>query len=179
MANTNDGAPPPAAPPQAGPGQAPGPDQQPQVRVLGQYIKDLSFENPAAPDSLRARERPPVITVNVNVGSKQKGEDTEVELRLDVTAKDGEEQLFKMDLLYAGLFKLANIQPQLMPIYLMIECPRLLFPFARQIITDATRNGGFPPVMLDPIDFVRLYQQNLMRLQQAQGFQPRPPQQPN
>jgi len=139
---------------------------QPQLRVIAQYIKDFSFENPKAPDTLRAREKSPSITINVNVGTRQRGEDTEVELKLDCSAVDGTEQVFKLELSYAGLFRLVNVKPEHAPIYIMVECPRLLFPFARQIVADTTRNGGFPPLMLDPIDFVALYQRNAARAQQ-------------
>lgn len=133
----------------------------PALNALGQYVKDLSFENPNAPRSLGPQETQPNIAIQVNVNAKQLAEtDFEVTLSLDAKAGEGADLLFKLDLEYAGIFRLTNVpQEQVHPI-VMIECPRLLFPFVRQIVADATRNGGFPPLYIDPIDFVGLYQQN-------------------
>jgi len=132
----------------------------PSLNALGQYLKDLSFENPNAPRSLGPQETPPNIQIQVNVDAKQLAPtDFEVAIKLDAKAGEGANLLFNLDLEYAGIFRLTNIpQEQVHPI-VMIECPRLLFPFVRQIVCDATRDGGFPPLMLDPIDFVGLYQQ--------------------
>ena len=137
---------------------------------LGQYLKDLSFENPNAPRSLAPPDKPPNIQVQVNVDAKQLAPtDFEVSLKLDAKAGEGANVLFKLDLEYAGVFRLTNIpQDQVHPI-VMIECPRLLFPYVRQIVSDATREGGFPPLFLDPIDFVGLYQQKAAEAAQAQG----------
>lgn len=140
--------------------QANGSEQTgPMLSVLAQYIKDLSFENPNSPNSLRPRDTPPDIKINVNVGANPLSEtDFEVELRLEAKAEDGEEVMFNAELIYAGVFRIQGIPEDSMGPAILIECPRLLFPFARQIISDSTRNGGFPPLMIDPIDFAQLYQ---------------------
>lgn len=135
-------------------------DTQPQLNALVQYTKDLSFENPHAPRSLSPQERAPNISIQVNVNAKQLSEtDFEVELKLDGSAGEGQGTLFKFDLTYAGVFRVRNISPEQMHPVVMIECPRLMFPFARQIVADAVRNGGFPPLYVDPIDFAGLYRQ--------------------
>ena len=145
------------------------PQAQPQnLGVLAQYVKDLSFENPGAPQSLRGRTGNPNINITINVQPGPiNGNEVEVELKLDVKATSGEEMLFAIELAYAGLFRLTNIPPEAVQPIIRIECPRLLFPFARQIVADASRNGGFPPLLIDPIDFVALYRQRLMEAQQA------------
>lgn len=136
------------------------PGDAPALNALLQFIKDLSFENPNAPRSLGPQEKAPNIAIQVNVNARQLAPtDFEVSLMLDAKAGEGDNVLFKLDLDYGGVFRLVNIpQEQVHPI-VMIECPRLLFPFVRQIVADATRNGGFPPLYIDPIDFVALYQQ--------------------
>ncbi len=146
----------------------------PGLRILAQYTKDLSFENPNAPDSLRPREKSPEINVQINVNATPLSEtEFEAELTLNATAKDGETTMFNVELLYAGVFSISNVpQEQLHP-FVMIECPRMLFPFARQIISDATARGGFPPLNVDPIDFAALYRQRMMELAaQEQAKQP-------
>ena len=141
----------------------------PSMNVLAQYVKDFSFENPHAPNSLRPREKPPEISININVNPNPISEtDFEVELRLDAKAVDGEEVLFNVELVYAGIFRMQNIPQQALQAAVLIECPRLLFPFARQIMADATRNGSFPPLMIDPVDFAQLFQQRMAE-QQAQA----------
>jgi preprotein translocase subunit SecB len=150
--------------------------QQPQIpslRILAQYIKDLSFENPNAPDSLRPRENAPEINVQINVNAQPLSEsEFEAELTLNATAKDGETTLFNVELLYAGIFAIENVpQEQLHP-FIMIECPRMLFPFVRRIVSDVTRDGGFPPLNLETIDFVALYRAELQRRAAEQGEQP-------
>ncbi|TBW35794.1 protein-export chaperone SecB [Siculibacillus lacustris] len=138
------------------------PTEAPSLNVLAQYVKDLSFENPNAPNSLAPQPEGPQITINVNVGAQPLSA-TEFEVELKITAQAGgaaESVLFNVELLYAGLFRIQNVPEQHLHPFVLIECPRLLFPFARAILADATRNGGFPPLMLDPIDFVALYQQN-------------------
>lgn len=144
-------------------------DGQQSLGVISQYVKDFSFESPNAPQSIRNRTTSPAIEISVNVQSRhlQEGE-IEVELRLEATAKDGETVLFATELVYAGLFRLTNIPQENVTPIVMIECPRLLFPFARQIIADASRNGGFPPLLIDPIDFVQLYRQRLAQMAAAQ-----------
>ncbi len=139
---------------------------RPTLSALGQYIKDLSFENPNAPNSLVPRENGPNIAINVNVNAKQIAEtDFEVELLLEGKAGDGDDVMFRFELIYAGIFRVLNIPAENIQGVVMIECPRLLFPFARQIIADSVRNGGFPPLLIDPIDFAGLYQQKIAQLQ--------------
>ncbi len=146
---------------------------QPSLNVVAQYIKDFSFENPRAPQSLAPKEGAPSITVNVNVIPRQRGGgEFEVDLKLEAKASFGADVLFAVDLTYGGLFRVNNVPEQHLHAFVMIECPRLLFPFARQVVADATRNGGFMPLMIDPIDFVALYQQYLQRMAaQAQAAQ--------
>lgn len=133
---------------------------QPGIHVLGQYIKDLSFENPGAPAALRPSDKAPKLDVNVNVNARpQTGSDYEVELKLEARAVRGDDTLFLAEVTYAGLFQIRNVAAEHLHPLLLIECPRLLFPFARQIIADATRQGGFPPLLIDPIDFAGLYRQ--------------------
>lgn len=143
-------------------------DLAPAINALAQYAKDLSFENPNAPRSLQPQEGGPQINIQVNVNAQQIAEaDFEVELTLEGDAKIKNEVLFAFELKYAGIFRMRNIpQDQIHPA-VMIECPRLLFPFARQIIAEAVRNGGFPPLYIDPIDFVGLYRQKMMEAQAA------------
>ena len=137
------------------------PAAAPTVRVLGQYLKDLSFENPNAPQSLTQQ---PDIAVAVNVNAKNlSASDFEVELHLDAKASHQEKVLFAAEIVYAGTFRLENFPQQLLHPAVLIECPRMLFPFARQIMAEATRNGGFPPLMLDPIDFAALYQRRMQQ----------------
>lgn len=140
---------------------------QPGIHVLGQYIKDLSFENPNAPASLAPGDSAPQINVNVNVNARRLSEaDVEVELKLEATAQRGVKALFVTEVTYAGVFQIKNVpQEHLQPV-MLIECPRLLFPFARQILADATRQGGFPPLMIDPVDFAALYQQKMQSMVQ-------------
>lgn len=134
----------------------------PSLNVLAQYVKDLSFENPGAPRSLQARDRAPAININVNVNANPIAEnDFDVVLTLNAEAKDGDKVLFAAELVYGGVFRVAGFpQEHLLPV-LFIECPRMLFPFARQIISDVTRNGGFPPLMIDPIDFAQMFAQRV------------------
>ena len=133
----------------------------PSLNVMGQYVKDFSFENPNAPASLAPQQTQPQIAINVNVGAQPLSQtEFDVDLKLEARATVGESVLFNVELVYSGLFRIQNVPEEHLHPFVLIECPRLLFPFARQILADATRNGGFPPLMLDPIDFVSLYQQN-------------------
>jgi preprotein translocase subunit SecB len=137
-------------------------NKAPAINAMVQYTKDFSFENPNAPRSLGPQEKAPNIAVQVNVNAKQLAEtDFEVNIVLEGSAGEGADTLFKFELDYAGLFRLRNILPNDMHPVVMIECPRLLFPFARQIIAEAVRGGGFPPLYIDPIDFAALYRQRL------------------
>ncbi len=142
-------------------------EAQPSMSVVAQYVKDLSFENPKAPDSLRAREASPQIAIGVNVNSRQRSQtEYEIDLHLEAKAAIGEEVVFNVELTYGGLVTVQNVPSQHLHPFVNIEGPRLLFPFARQVIADAVIRGGFPPLLIDPIDFVQLYQQYLARLQQ-------------
>ena len=134
----------------------------PQLNALVQYIKDFSFENPNSPRSLAPQEKGPNISIQVNVNARQLADaDFEVSLVLEGQAGEDQNVLFKFELDYAGVFRIRNVPAQSLPLVVMIECPRLLFPFTRQIVADAVRNGGFPPLYIDPIDFAALYQQRL------------------
>ncbi len=140
----------------------------PSMNILAQYVKDLSFENPHAPGSLRPREKAPEINININVNPNALSEtDYEVELKLDAKATDGDEVLFNVELVYAGIFRLSGMPPEMLQMAVLIECPRLIFPFARQIMADATRNGSFPPLMIDPVDFAQLFQQRMAEHQEG------------
>jgi preprotein translocase subunit SecB len=131
----------------------------PQLDALAQYVKDLSFENPNAPRSLGPQTTPPNIAIQVNVNAKPlAGTEHEVELVLEGKAGEGEGLLFNFELNFAGVFRLVNIPREHIDQVLMIECPRLLFPFARAVLANAVRDGGFPPFLLQPIDFAALYQ---------------------
>ncbi|MBB3611515.1 protein-export chaperone SecB [Rhizobium sp. BK602] len=134
----------------------------PSLTILAQYTKDLSFENPGAPRSLQARENAPDININVNVNANPLSDsDFDVVLTLSAEAKDGDRVLFHTELVYGGVFRVTGFPQEHMLPLLFIECPRLLFPFARQIIADITRNGGFPPLMIDPIDFAQMFTQRM------------------
>ena len=139
-----------------------------RVQVVAQYVKDLSFESPGAPNSLRGRDKAPGIAINVNVNANPLSDKQfDVNLTLNAKASFDQEVLFNVELVYGGVFAISGFpQEHMLPI-LFIECPRLLFPFARQIIAEATRNGGFPPLMLDPIDFAQMFQQKLAEDQAA------------
>ena len=140
---------------------AAGAEAAPQVGIIAQYVKDLSFENPNAPQSLQnAGSTQPRIEVNVNVGVRRVAEDAyEVDLRVEATARQEALKAFQVELLYSGVFGLRNVPEEALEPFLLVEAPRMLFPFARRIVADATRDGGFPPLLLDPIDFAALYMQ--------------------
>jgi preprotein translocase subunit SecB len=136
----------------------------PQLMVLAQYIKDFSFENPNAPASLQQSTQPQ-INISVNVGAKPMTDtDIEVTLRLEGKAEAAGSVLFNIELEFAGVFRIQNVPAEQVQPIVLIECPRLLFPFAREIIATTVRNGGFSPLMLDPIDFVALYQQRMAQV---------------
>jgi preprotein translocase subunit SecB len=133
----------------------------PQLAVLGQYVKDLSFENPNAPASFQAKE-PPKIDVAVDLRANRVAEEVfEIDLKFSAKANQGEKTSFVAELVYTGLFGIKNVPEDQLEAVCLIECPRMIFPFARRVLADTTRDGGFPPLMLDPIDFVGLYQQRL------------------
>ena len=136
--------------------------QMPTLQVLTQYTKDLSFENPGAPESLVVKGQPQ-IGIQINVGAKpmRDGSEYEVELKVEAKAELNGKTLFALELVYAGIFRAQNVAQETIHPFILIECPRMLFPFARQIVADAVRNGGFPPLMIDPVDFVTLYRQRM------------------
>ncbi len=155
----------PSTPPAPGAQAAGAP--APRLTIVSQYIKDLSFENPRAPSSLEPGKSRPEIGIRVDARAQELGaERYEVTFQLHVEAKSGDDPVFVVELTYGGLFTLANVPQESLQPVLMIECPRLLFPFARRIVADVTRDGGFPPLMIDPIDFVTLYRR---RQEQAQA----------
>ena len=161
-----------ATPGNGSPAQSPSaqPQGQAQLSVLGQYIKDFSFENPNAPRSLAPTQTQPAINIQINVGIQQLGEtDYEVSLKLEGKAESTGTILFAFDLTFAGVFRVQNVPPETLQPLVMIECPLLLFPFAREIVAIAVRNGGFPPLLLDPVDFVALYQQRAAQMQTPQA----------
>jgi len=138
----------------------------PSLNILAQYTKDLSFENPGAPRSLQARDNAPNINIGVNVNANPLSEtDFDVVLSLNVEAKDADKIVFAAELVYGGIFRVTGFPQEHMLPVLFIECPRLLFPFARQIVADVTRNGGFPPLMIDPIDFAQMFSQRMAQEQ--------------
>jgi preprotein translocase subunit SecB len=151
---TTNGGPEPAATP------------LPQLNVVTQYIKDFSFENPHAPHSLMGGKEPPKIDIQISVNAKPLSEtDIEVTLNLEGEAKIEDNLLFGFELVFAGVFRIQNVPQESMNAIVLIECPRLLFPFAREIIATTVRNGGFPPLLLEPVDFVGLYRKRISELQ--------------
>ena len=140
----------------------------PQLNVLAQYIKDFSFENPNAPTSLSGGTTQPQIGIQINVGAKPMADNNfEVTLKLDGKAESNGKLMFGFELEFAGVFRVQNIPQESLNAVVLIECPRLLFPFAREIIATTVRNGGFPPLLLEPVDFVGLYRQRMSEVQAA------------
>lgn len=149
------------------------PADSPHLRVIAQYVKELSFRNGSAATQ-QAFEIQPTIDMGVEVKSRPMGERqdvSEVDLCISVTARRNEEVMFQVSLVYAGLFQFVNVVADDMEPLIWIECPRLLFPFARQILAEVTREGGYPPLMINPIDFTPLYQAELQE-RQARGAEP-------
>lgn len=140
----------------------------PVLRVLNQYLKDLSFESPMAPQSLRTDLAAPQIEVSVDVNARRLAEDQyECELAINVSAKRDDQTAFVVEVNYAGHLLIQNLPEDQLQMALLIEAPRLLFPFARQVVSNATRDGGFMPLMLEPLDFAAMYQMQMQ--QRAQG----------
>jgi preprotein translocase subunit SecB len=134
-----------------------GEDTAPVAGLISQYVKDLSFENPNAP-AVYQWQGQPQIDVQFNIGSGQVGEDAfEVVLKIEVKALAADKVAFQVELAYAGLFQIRNVPDDQMQPFLLAEAPRIMFPFARRVLADAVRDGGFPPLLLDPIDFGQLY----------------------
>ena len=149
-----------------GPAEAPAP----QLSVLAQYVKDFSFENPNAPQSLMPGQQPQ-IGIQINVDARPLADnDVEVSLRLEGKAEHQGNIMFAFELTFAGVFRIQNVPQESLNAVVLIACPRLLFPFAREIIANAVRNGGFPPLLLDPFDFVALYRQRMEQSQAAQNL---------
>lgn len=146
-----------------------------QINVLAQYVKDFSFENPNAPRSLGTQTESPPLQLSVNVnGQPLSNTDFEVELKFEGAAGTGPATLFRFELVYGSVLRLGGFTPEEVHPVVFIEGPRLMFPFARAIIADAVRNGGFPPLMIDPIDFLGLYQQRLTQMAQAESANQKP-----
>lgn len=146
----------------------------PGLLVNLQYVKDLSFEVPGAPDIFVQMKQQPEVAINLDVNARQVAQGSfEVVLSIRAEAKTAGKAAFIAELDYAGIFTLNNIPQELVEPVLLVEAPRLLFPFARNIIAEVTREGGFPPVMLQPIDFLALWQSR--RQQQAGGANPAAP----
>jgi preprotein translocase subunit SecB len=138
---------------------------QPRIHIVGQYVKDLSFENPGAPASVAQR---PAIDLGVDLQARPVSpEHFEVELKLRVTAKAEDKPLFLLELVYAGLFHLQAIPEDVIQQVLLIDGPHMLFPFARRIVADVIRDGGMPPLMIEPIDFAGLYRARTAQMQQT------------
>ena len=147
-----------------------GADNSPTIGMIAQYVKDLSFESPAAPGIFSGQQTEgPQMDVQFGIATSQVGEEVhEVTLKIEVNAKVGEQTAFIVDLTYAGLFGARNVSEDDLKPFLLAHAPSLLFPFARRVVADTTRDGNFQPLMLDPIDFGTLYQQQL-EAQQAQA----------
>ena len=142
-----------------GKAQEPAGEQPPvQARVMGQYIKDLSFESPNITKLLSGTPDSPNLKLEINVNANKVGPDlyeSAIDFKADATAKVG--VIYAFEMIYAGLFKIENVPPQQLEPMLVVNCPMLLFPFMRRIVADLTREGGFPPLLLDPVDFAQLY----------------------
>jgi preprotein translocase subunit SecB len=142
----------------------------PRFSVLTQFTRDFSFENPNAPRTLAPQQTAPRINLQINVNARQLSPtDYEVSLLLEGGAGEGPDSLFKFELNYSGVFRLENIPAEQVQPIVMIEGPRILFPFARQIVAEAVRGGGYPPLYVDPIDFQGLYLQRIAASQQQAG----------
>ncbi len=147
------------------------PADSPHLRVLAQYVKELSFRNVAAA-AAQAYDVQPSIDMGVEVKSRSMGERAdafEVDLCINVNARRSETLMFSADLVYSGLFQFMNVRPEDVEPLIWIECPRLLFPFSRQILAEVTREGGYPPLLINPIDFTPLYWQELLERQNRTG----------
>jgi preprotein translocase subunit SecB len=148
------------------------PEAQVRMQVLAQYIRDLSFENAVAQKGLQAGEVQPDVQVQVSLDARKRPVDHQYEVitKFRVTSKNKATQvtLFLLELEYAGIFHVEGVADAQLHPFLLIECPRLLFPFVRRIISDVTRDGGFPALNVDTVDFLQLYRQELMRRAEEQ-----------
>jgi preprotein translocase subunit SecB len=142
--------------------------QAPQMRVLGQFIRDMSFENIMAQKGAPSDVQPD-IQVQVNLDAKKRSVEHQYEsaIKLNITskAKDGDQTLFVFEIDYVGIFEVQNVPEEQIHPFLMIECPRMIFPFLRRVVSDVTRDGGFPPLNLENIDFLSLYKNEIARRQ--------------
>ena len=131
------------------------------AKIITQFVKDLSFENPKGPSGFQAKDEKPVINAKVDVKAKNQKDTNiyEIELSINVSAARVEDQIYIVDLKYVGIFEIENLTDDIREPYLLVECPRLIFPFARRIIYDLHADGGLPPLLLDPVNFAKLYQQ--------------------
>jgi preprotein translocase subunit SecB len=144
----------------------------PSFSLIGQYIRDMSFENPGAPGSIMLGGPNPNFQVGINVGVKKQADDLyAVEITLNAKADREKNVLFNVELIDGGVFRMKNIPEKDLAPLLLVECPRLIFPFARQVLATITQQGGFPPLMMEPVDFQAIYLQNLKSLQEAQAAQ--------
>lgn len=136
----------------------------PHIAVQAQYIKDFSFENPNAPASLTNLDKSPQIDLALDLNVQKLPEDNYFEVEISISAKaiSNQKTLFLVDLKYAGIFHLINIPQEQMEMLLAVHCPAIIFPYARKIIADATQDGGFQPLMIDPVDFGILYSKKMM-----------------
>jgi len=142
----------------------------PSMSLIGQYIRDLSFESPGAPGSIMLGAGNPTFSVNINVGVKKQADEIyAVEITLNAKADRDNAVLFAVELVYGGVYRIRNVPEARLPELLMIECPRLIFPFARQVLASVTQQGGFPPLMMEPVDFSQVYLQNLKALEAQQA----------
>ena len=143
----------------------------PKMNILAQYVRDLSFENILAQKGVDG-ELNPEIQVNVNIDAKKRTTDKQfdviIKLRVDSKSKNTNNILFVLELDYGGVFQIENVPDDQLHPYLLIECPRMLFPFLRRIVSDVTRDGGFPPLNLENIDFLKLYRQEIDRRKNAE-----------
>ena len=146
--------------------------QPPRMQILAQYVRDLSFENIVAQRGLNGAEVTPEVSVQVSLDARKRSTEHQYEVicKFRVGSKNtaDDANLFMCELDYGGVFHVEGVPEDQLHPFLMIECPRMLFPFIRRIISDTTRDGGFPPVNLDPVDFVALYRQEIARRAQAE-----------
>ncbi|WBU63805.1 protein-export chaperone SecB [Paracoccus aerodenitrificans] len=146
--------------------------QPPRMQILAQFVRDLSFENIVAQKGLNGSDVKPEIAVQVSLDARKRSVENQYEViaKFRVSSKNSNDDsnLFLCELDYGGVFHVAGVPEEQLHPFLMIECPRMLFPFIRRIISDTTRDGGFPPVNLDPVDFVALYRQEIARRAQAE-----------
>ena len=146
-----------------------GEDNAPAAGIISQYVKDLSVESPNAPESFQWEEAP-TMDVQFNIGARKIGDEVEeVELKIVLTAKCDQGTAYIVDLAYCGLVGMRNLDDAQMHAFTFAETPRILFPFARRVIADAVRDAGYPPLMLEPLDFNGLYMQQLAAQQEAAG----------